>query len=161
MSTSQLSGRPEPSDDLISVGEDVIEPDALLAHVASPDCGAAVLFLGTVRDHSVGKAGVTHLEYEAYDGVVESKIAEIVDEARTRWPVRTVAAVHRTGSLDVGEIAVGVAVTSPHRADAFDAGRYVIDELKARVPIWKKEHWPGGAEWVREDEEHSRPADDA
>ncbi|MDJ0960052.1 MAG: molybdenum cofactor biosynthesis protein MoaE [Acidimicrobiia bacterium] len=154
MSTSQLSERSEPSGDLISVGPEVIDPSGLLSWVASPDCGAAVLFLGTVRDHSAGKEGVTHLEYEAYDGVVEAKIAEIVDEARHRWPVRKIAAVHRVGSLDVGEVAVGVAVTSPHRADAFDAGRYVIDELKARVPIWKKEHWPGGAEWVREDLEH-------
>jgi molybdopterin synthase catalytic subunit len=158
MSTSQLSGRPESTEDLISVGPEVIEPNALLAHVARPDCGAAVLFLGTVRDHSVGKAGVTHLEYEAYDGVVATKIGEIVAEARERWPVRSVAAVHRVGSLDVAEIAVGVAVTSPHRSDAFDAGRYVIDELKARVPIWKKEHWPGGAEWVREDIEHGSGA---
>jgi molybdopterin synthase catalytic subunit len=156
MSTRPLSERSEPTGDLISVGPDVIDPAVLLAHAASPDCGAAVLFLGTVRDHSVGKDGVTHLEYEAYDGVVEAKISEIVDEARARWPVRKIAAVHRVGSLDVGEVAVGVAVTSPHRADAFEAGRYVIDELKARVPIWKKEHWSGGAEWVREDEEHAR-----
>ncbi len=156
MSKRPLSGRSGPPDDLIAVGPEIIDPSALLASVASPDSGAAVLFLGTVRDHSAGKEGVTHLEYEAYDGVVEAKIAEIVGEARQRWPVRRIAAVHRVGSLDVGEVAVGVAVTSPHRADAFDAGRYVIDELKARVPIWKKEHWPGGAEWVREDEEHAR-----
>ena len=136
----------------------MIEAAALLDFVASPDCGAAVLFLGTVRDHSVGKHGVTHLEYETYDEVVVPKIAEIVAEVRDRWPVRKVAAVHRVGSLDVGEVAVGVAVTSPHRDDAFEAGRYLIDELKARVPIWKKEHWPGGAEWVREDEQHERRA---
>jgi len=141
-------------DDLVAVFADPIDPAKLLRAVARPDCGAAVLFLGTVRNHSVGKVDVTHLEYEAYEGVVEPKIAEIVAEARNRWPVRSVAAVHRVGSLGVGEVAVGVAVSSPHRSDAFDAGRYVIDELKARVPIWKKEHWAGGAEWVREDLEH-------
>ena len=158
MSLSELPERGEAgmteADDHVSVGPDAIDPAGLLQRVASPDCGAAVLFLGTVRDHSPGKDGVTHLEYEAYDEVVEPKIAEIVAEARARWPVRKIAAVHRVGTLDVGEVAVGVAVTSPHRADGFDAGRYVIDELKSRVPIWKKEHWPGGAEWVREDIEH-------
>ena len=78
----------------------------------------------------------------------------MVAEARERWDVGSVAAVHRTGSLAVGEISVAVAVGSGHRKEAFAAGRYVIDELKARAPIWKKEHWPGGAEWVREDLEH-------
>ena len=155
MSMSPLSGRPGDdgsADDLILIDAAPIDPSVLLDFVASPDCGAAVLFLGTVRDHSPGKAGVTSLEYEAYHEVVGAKIRGIVGEARARWPVRKVAAVHRVGSLGVGEIAVGVAVTSPHRSDAFDAGRYVIDELKARAPIWKKEHWPGGAEWVREGE---------
>jgi molybdopterin synthase catalytic subunit len=154
MSLKGLSGRSGDHHDLILVSPERIDPAVLLARVADPACGAAVLFLGTVRDHSAGKEGVTHLEYEAYDDVVERKIGEIVDEARRLWPVRRVAAVHRVGRLEVEEIAVGVAVSSPHRADAFDAGRYVIDELKARVPIWKKEHWPGGAEWVREDLEH-------
>jgi molybdopterin synthase catalytic subunit len=156
MSLNDVSGRSNDDDVLVLVSSEPIDPVALLARVADPASGAAVLFLGTVRDHSAGRQGVTHLEYEAYDEVVESKIGEIVDEARRRWPVRKVAAVHRVGRLDVEEIAVGVAVSSPHRADAFDAGRYVIDELKARVPIWKKEHWPGGAEWVREDLEHGR-----
>ena len=147
MTSSDL---PRQSDDVISVTPEVIDPAVTLAAVSAPDCGAVVLFLGTVRDHSDGKEGVTHLEYEAYDGVVEPKIAEIVAEARDKWPVRKVAAVHRVGSLGVGEISVAVAVSSPHRTDAFAAGRYVIDELKSRAPIWKKEHWPGGAEWVRE-----------
>ncbi len=93
---------------------------------------------------------MTGLEYEAYEGVVEAKIREIVAECAEKWPVRRVAAVHRTGELGVGEISVAVAASAPHRADAFAAGRYLIDELKARAPIWKKEHWPGGAEWVRE-----------
>jgi molybdopterin synthase catalytic subunit len=140
--------------DLVAVGPDPIDPASLLGAVTAPDCGAVVLFLGTVRDHSAGKDGVTHLEYEAYEGIVEPKISEIVSEARDRWPVKRVAAMHRVGSLAVGEISVGVAVSSPHRTDAFAAGRYVIDELKSRAPIWKKEHWPGGAEWVREDLEH-------
>ena len=98
---------------------------------------------------------MTHLEYEAYDEQVVDKIAEVVAEVRERWPVRRVAAIHRVGELGVGEISIAVAVSSPHRVDAFEAGRYLIDEVKARAPIWKKEHWPGGAEWVREDLHHS------
>ncbi len=140
---------------LVAVSAAPIDAAALVDFVSSPECGAVVLFLGTVRNHSRGKTDVTHLEYEAYDGVVESKLAEIVAEAMARWPVPRVAAVHRVGSLAVGESSVAVAVASPHRADAFEAGRYLIDELKKRVPIWKKEHWPGGAEWVREDHEHA------
>jgi molybdopterin synthase catalytic subunit len=141
-------------DDLIAVRAETIDPAEALRFVASPDCGAVVLFLGTVRDHSPGRPGVTHLEYEAYDGVVGPKIAAIVAEARDRWPIAKAAALHRTGELAVGEVSVAVAVSSPHRSDAFAAGRYVIDELKARAPIWKKEHWPGGAQWVREGESH-------
>ena len=141
-------------DDLVAVSGEPIDPAALTRFVSSPSHGAVVLFLGTVRDHAPGREGVTHLEYEAYDGVVEAKIRDIVVEARARWAVGRVAAVHRVGSLPVGEISVGVAVGSAHRTDAFGCGRYVIDELKARAPIWKKEHWPGGAEWVREDHVH-------
>jgi molybdopterin synthase catalytic subunit len=140
---------------LVAVHADPIDTTALLEFVSVPECGAVVLFLGTVRNHSKGKTDVTHLEYEAYDGVVEAKLAEIVAEVAARWPVLRVAVVHRVGSLAVGESSVAVAVSSPHRADAFEAGRYLIDELKQRVPIWKKEHWPGGAEWVREDHEHA------
>ena len=142
-------------DDLISVSAEPIDPAGLVAAVADPTAGAVVVFLGTVRDHSPGRDGVTHLEYEAYGEVVEDKIGEIVAEVRSRWTaVARVAAVHRVGSLGVGEVSVGVAVSSPHRSDAFPAGQYLIDELKRRAPIWKKEHWPGGAEWVREDHEH-------
>jgi molybdopterin synthase catalytic subunit len=137
--------------DFVKVSSASIDPAALIAEVAGPRCGAVTLFLGTVRDHSDGKDGVTHLEYEAYDDVVEVKIAEIVGEAHRKWDLEAVSVAHRVGSLDIGEISVAVAVGSGHRDEAFSAGRYVIDELKLRVPIWKKEHWPGGAEWVRED----------
>ncbi len=140
--------------DLVSVSPDPIDPGALVEVVSTPESGAVVVFLGTVRNHSPGRVGVTHLEYEAYREHVEAKIAEIVGEAHERWPLDAVAAVHRIGSLDVGETSVGVAVSSAHRVDAFPAARYVIDELKGRAPIWKKEHWPGGAEWVREDHDH-------
>jgi len=136
--------------DFVAVSEEPIDPAALVALVTRNDAGAVVLFLGTVRDHSDGRRGVTRLEYEAYREVVEDKIREIVREVRGRWELAAVAAAHRVGSLGVGEVSVGVAVSSPHRPEAFAAARALIDELKQRAPIWKKEHWPGGAEWVEE-----------
>ncbi len=134
----------------IDVTGEQIDTHALSAFVADPAAGSSVVFSGTVRDHSPGRTDVSRLEYEAYGEVAEEKIAEIVQEAYERWPILKVAAAHRVGSLDVGESSVCVAVSSAHRKDSFDACRYVIDELKSRVPIWKKEHWPGGAEWVQE-----------
>ena len=104
-------------------------------------------FLGTVRDHSAGKTGVTHLMYEAFSERVEAKIREIIEEALRKWDLIAVAVEHRVGEVVVGEPSVAVTVSSVHRSGAFKAGRYLIDELKARAPIWKKEHWPGGAEW--------------
>ena len=151
MTSPDLSQRPS---DHIEVTGRAIDPAQVLSLAYDDAAGAVVLFLGTVRNHAPGREGVTHLEYEAYGGVVEDKIGEVVSEARDKWSLEKAVAVHRTGSLDVGEIAVAVAVSSAHRREAFAAGSYIIDELKARAPIWKKEHWPGGAEWVREDELH-------
>jgi len=133
----------------VSVGDDPIDVDALVAEVGRPDAGATVLFLGTVRDHSEGKTGVTHLSYEVFAEMVEPKIAEIVEEAATKWPVLSVAVEHRSGDVGLGQASVAVAISCAHRADAFEAARFVIDELKERAPIWKKEHWPGGAEWSK------------
>ncbi|HJQ76725.1 MAG TPA: molybdenum cofactor biosynthesis protein MoaE [Acidimicrobiia bacterium] len=133
----------------VSVGDEPIDGGALLAEVGQSGSGATVLFVGTVRDHSEGKVGVTHLDYEVYTEQVEPNIAEIVDEATVRWPVLGVVVEHRSGRVDVGEASVAVAVSSEHRGDAFAAARYIIDELKQRAPIWKKEFWPGGAEWSR------------
>jgi molybdopterin synthase catalytic subunit len=131
----------------VSVGEGQIDVSALVAEVGRTDSGATVLFLGTVRDHSPGKESVTHLEYEVYAEQVEAKIREIIDQAARRWPILSAAVEHRSGRVMLGETSVAVAVATAHRADAFDAARFVIDELKTKAPIWKKEHWPGGAEW--------------
>ncbi|HEU4894728.1 MAG TPA: molybdenum cofactor biosynthesis protein MoaE [Acidimicrobiia bacterium] len=131
----------------VSVGDGPIDSSALLAEVSRPDAGATVLFLGTVRDHSEGKEGVTHLDYEVFAEQVEPKIAEIVAEATSNWPVLDVVVEHRSGTVTVEEASVAVAVSSAHRSDAFEAARFIIDELKQRAPIWKKEFWPGGAEW--------------
>ena len=131
----------------VAVGPAPIEIEALFAEVSRPDAGATVLFTGTVRDHSEGKEGVTHLDYEVYPEQAQMKIDEIIDDAREKWPVLSIAVEHRSGRVSLQEVSVAVAVSSAHRADAFDAARFIIDEVKARAPIWKKEFWPGGAEW--------------
>ena len=107
--------------------------------------GAVVTFLGVVRDHAEGRAGVTGLTYEAYDEEALRIMRAIASAARTRWPeVARVALLHRTGELDLSDASVAVVVSSPHRADAFEAARFCIDTLKETVPIWKQEHWAGG-----------------
>lgn len=112
------------------------------------DCGAVVLFSGTVRDHAEGRSGVQHLTYEAYEEQAVPKMAEIAAEVRTRWPASgQIVLLHRTGRLELGESSVVVVVSSPHRPEAFEAGRYAIDALKATVPIWKHEVWDGGSDW--------------
>ncbi len=131
----------------VKVGPEPIEPGRLFEEVGRPDSGATVVFTGTVRDHSPGKEDVTHLDYEVYAEMVVPKIEEIVGEAASKWPVLAAVVEHREGRVPVGGVSVAVAVSSAHRADAFDAARFVIDELKERAPIWKKEFWPGGAEW--------------
>lgn len=132
----------------IAVLDRPLDAAAALAEVGRPEAGAVALFVGTVRDHSEGRSGVTHLEYEAFEGRVEDVIAAIVAEAVERWPILAGVVEHRIGRVELGGPAVVVAVSTAHRGDAFEAARYLIDELKARAPLWKKEHWPGGAEWV-------------
>src|SRR3954464_8322578 len=113
-----------------------------------PDCGAVVLFSGTARDHAPGRPGVEQLEYEAYEEQVEPKLRAIADEVRVRWPtVGRIAMIHRVGVVPVCESAVVVAVSAPHRDEAFSAARFCIDAVKASVPIWKHETWAGGEGW--------------
>ncbi len=114
-----------------------------------PSCGAVVVFSGTVRDHAEDRLGVSLLEYEAYEEHVEPRLEAIVAEIRNKWPdVSRVVLAHRTGTLQLGESSVVVAVSSPHRPDAFDAARFGIDTLKATVPIWKREVWKDGQDWA-------------
>ncbi|HKA05255.1 MAG TPA: molybdenum cofactor biosynthesis protein MoaE [Acidimicrobiales bacterium] len=114
-----------------------------------PDCGAVVLFSGTVRDHAEGRSGVAYLTYEAYEEHVQPRLEAIATEIRQRWP-RTgrIVLLHRIGRLDLGASSVIVAVSAPHRAEAFDAARFGIDTLKETVPIWKQETWDGGEDWA-------------
>jgi molybdopterin synthase catalytic subunit len=133
---------------MIQLTRDAIDYHRLTEQVRRPDCGAVVLFLGTVRDLTGDRVTVA-LDYEAYPGMAEKKLAEIEADTRGRWPVGEIAMIHRLGRLDVGEISVAVAVSCPHRAEAFAAGRHAIDRLKELVPIWKKENWADGTtEWV-------------
>jgi molybdopterin synthase catalytic subunit len=126
----------------------VIDHQALTDQVRRKDCGAVVTFLGTVRDLTNDKVTVA-LDYEAYPGMAEKKLAEIEAETRQRWPVGEMVLEHRLGHLEVGEVSVAVAVSCPHRGQAFEACRYAIDRLKELVPIWKKENWADGStEWV-------------
>jgi molybdopterin synthase catalytic subunit len=110
----------------------------LLEIVKDDAAGAAVLFLGTVRNHNDGYA-VSGIYYEAYMRMAEEAMAKIEAEALKRWNLKKFAAVHRIGNLEIGEISVAIAVSSEHRAEAFEAGRYAIDRIKTEVPIWKKE----------------------
>ena len=113
-----------------------------------PGCGAVVQFSGTARDHSVDRPGVDRLEYEAYDDVVEPRLDAIASEMRGRWgDLGRIAVLHRVGRVAVGDPAVVVAVSAPHRDAAFEAARFAIDTLKTTVPIWKRERWQGGESW--------------
>ncbi len=132
---------------LILLTENPIDVPAVLAHVQAPGAGAIDVFIGTVRDNTQQKH-VVRLEYEAYAPMAVKKMEELAAEARRRWPVEALALVHRVGLLAIGEAAVVIAVATPHRAEAFEACRWLIDTLKDVVPIWKKEVFDDGDVWV-------------
>jgi molybdopterin synthase catalytic subunit len=133
---------------MIRLTHDVIDHAALTEQVRRSDCGAVVTFLGTVRDLT-GNRVTLALDYDAYPAMAETKMAEIEADTRARWPVGEMVMVHRLGHLDVGAVSVAVAVSCPHRGQAFEACRHAIDRLKELVPIWKKENWADGtSEWV-------------
>lgn len=135
-------------DDWVALTRDPLPLVEASEWAITPSCGALVTFSGTVRDHSTGRDGVEYLEYEAYDEQVVPRLQSAVDEARRRWPsLGRVVTIHRTGRLELREIAVIVAATSPSRPEAFEAARFLIDTVKATVPIWKHETWDGGSEW--------------
>lgn len=131
-----------------SISPQPIDSASLRSRLASVSAGACVIFEGWVRDHNEGQA-VTALEYEAYPALAEKEGAAILSEARQKFKLEAAHAIHRSGKLAIGDLAVWVGVASAHRADAFEASRYIIDEIKARVPIWKKEHYTTGAsQWI-------------
>ncbi len=134
---------------------DPIAPSTLLAEVAAPHCGATCLFLGTVRD-GPADGGVTGIEYSAYDSMAIAELDRIIAEVRKQWPEARVAVRHRLGLVPTEEASIGMAAAAPHRAEAFAASRYVIEQVKKRLPIWKKElRADGSATWV---DPQGRPA---
>ncbi len=133
---------------MIEITDRPIDHAAVTDAVRSDRAGAVCSFLGTVRELT-GERRTASLDYEAYPGMALKKLAGLEAEARSRWPIQEVALVHRVGHLDLGEVSVVVAVSCPHRGDAIDACRWLIDTLKEVVPIWKKEVWADGSEeWV-------------
>jgi molybdopterin synthase catalytic subunit len=132
---------------VLRVGRGRISAEQLVRAVRDPKAGAVVVFLGTTRIHNEGRT-VVRLEYEAFAAMAEREMAALAGQARRRWRLCRVAMVHRTGVVPVGQVSVGVAVSSGHRAEAFAAGRWLIDRLKTTVPIWKREHFRGGRVWI-------------
>ncbi|MBI1311901.1 molybdenum cofactor biosynthesis protein MoaE [bacterium] len=133
---------------MILLTHDSIDYGQLTESVRSNAAGAVVLFLGTVREMTAGRQTVA-LDYDAFPEMATAKLEELEAEVRSKWPVTNVGIVHRLGRLELGEISVAAAVSCPHRADAFEAGKYLIDRLKVVVPVWKQENWADGTtEWV-------------
>jgi molybdopterin synthase catalytic subunit len=133
---------------IIELTNGPIDYAELTERVRSNQAGAVVLFLGTVREMTSGRQ-TSSLDYEGYPEMAEKTMAEIDREAREKWPIINSGIVHRLGHLELGEISVAVAVSTPHRRQAFEAGQFLIDQLKVRVPVWKKENWSDGTtEWV-------------
>ncbi len=142
---------PDRSDTWVGITDGELPISAAYDWCVRPDCGAVVLFSGTVRDHAVDdggvvRSGVQHLDYEAYPEQVEASLARIDAELRERWPhTGRVVLLHRVGRLSLGDSSVVAVVGAPHRAEAFEAARFAIDALKASAPIWKRETWVDAA----------------
>ena len=134
---------------LIAIREDALDASAIADRIRSNTDGALVVFEGVVRAQSRGKQ-VRALVYEAYGSMAQRQMEHLSEEARRRWPISELAVVHRTGTLEVGETSVVIAVAAPHRGDAFDACEWLIDELKRSVPIWKKEIYTEGEAWIED-----------
>lgn len=131
----------------------------LEAEVRTEADGAVIVFRGVARRFSRGR-DVVHLEYEAYPEMAEKVMAQIGEEMKARWPITGVAIVHRTGVLQIGQASVAIAVSAPHRGEAFQATQYAIDRLKEIVPIWKKEVWSDGSQWIGWEHEQHQVASD-
>eukprot|EP01065_Artemidia_motanka_P002586 TRINITY_DN11224_c0_g1_i1.p2 TRINITY_DN11224_c0_g1~~TRINITY_DN11224_c0_g1_i1.p2 ORF type:complete len:195 (+),score=48.19 TRINITY_DN11224_c0_g1_i1:58-642(+) len=136
----------------VGLTDQVIDASALVQRVSYPDCGGVATFHGITRNNFKGKR-VVHLEYEAYDAMAKKQMAKIAAAIRGRWPgVRGVAMVHRTGVVPVTEASIVICVSSPHRVEALEACHYAIDEVKASVPVWKKEMYEDGSAWKQNSE---------
>jgi molybdopterin synthase catalytic subunit len=132
---------------LFEVIPGALQPQYVIDHVRKDESGAVALFSGVVRNENMGRR-VLYLEYDAYPEMAQRVMREIAEEAMGRWPLTDVAMQHRTGRLEIGETSLLIAVSSPHRREAFDACHALVDRFKEVVPIWKKEVWEGGEEWI-------------
>lgn len=137
---------------LFWVTDEPIDTSKVIEKVVRPEAGAISTFIGVAREFTKGKRTL-FLEYEAYVPMAEKKLAEIGDEIKVRWPDAKTAIAHRTGRLDISDVAVAIAVSTPHRADAFEASRHAIERIKEIVPIWKRENWEDGTEWLGDQKE--------
>jgi len=132
---------------MVRLQSEPILADELTAEIRGDEDGAIALFLGTVRNHNQGRR-VLYLEYHTYPEMAVREMQSIEEQVRERFGVSGLTLVHRTGRLEIGEVSVGVAAAAAHRAEALDACRAMIEELKRRVPIWKKEFFEGGEVWI-------------
>ena len=132
---------------LLEITPEPLEPQRLVEHVRKDESGAVALFYGVVRDNNMGRR-VLYLEYDAYSEMAEKVMRQIAEETMERWSVTDIAIQHRTGRLEIGETSLLVAISSPHRREAFEACHALVDRFKEAVPIWKKEVWEGGEEWI-------------
>jgi MoaE-MoaD fusion protein len=133
--------------DIFEITRDPLDAAALSSRVGDPDHGANIIFIGTTREHTQGKRTLI-LDYEAYEPMAIRTMRQIGDEIQERWAGARCSIVHRIGRVPVGEASVMIAVSTPHRADCYEASRYAIERLKQIVPIWKKEIWEDGSEWL-------------
>ncbi|MBS4200762.1 molybdenum cofactor biosynthesis protein MoaE [Bacillus sp. FJAT-49732] len=129
------------------ITRDPIKIEEIYAKVVRREAGAITTFIGTVRELTHGRKTL-YLEYEAYEAMALKKLEQIVAEMKERWPEVEAAISHRIGRLEISDIAVAIAVSSPHRPEAYEANRYAIERIKEIVPIWKKEHWEDGEQWI-------------
>ena len=132
---------------LIRVTEQVLDTNEAVAAVGSPAAGAVNVFLGVVRDNNLGRR-VAHLVYDAYPSMAEKVMRELAEEAKAQFGLIDCAVLHRTGRLEIGETSLLIAVSCGHRAESFEGGHWLVNEIKKRVPVWKKEVWEDGEEWI-------------
>jgi len=132
---------------MIEITEQPIEVTAAIQAAQSEGAGAVNVFIGTVRNKTLDKQ-VKSLDYEVYDPMAKKEIQKIIDKAAEKWPILKAVVIHRKGHLEIGDAAVVIAISTPHRKASFEACEYIIDTLKQTVPIWKKEIFEGGEEWV-------------
>lgn len=136
------------------ITSETVDVNDCINNVIRPEAGAICTFIGTAREFTDGKRTL-HLEYQAYVPMAEQKLKQIGKEIDEKWGDTNTSIAHRTGRLDISEVAVAIAVSTPHRKDAFEACEYAINRIKELVPIWKKEHWEDGSEWIGDQKEQT------